>query len=313
MDNWIRAIRGRMDTGDYTDEAPRFSAEFSDDVNEPYPYDHSDMNGASSSNGGPPSSLDVRSSVQSEVSLLAPGQEGPDDVTPLATQTSHSIPITAASTPGSEARPHVEDVVPLEILQSRVSSSSPSRSPDAPPMSPPVLSPPLSKFGSAQIPRYHRSWVHAHSAGELAQHFSMIDRELFLGVKFEELVSAEWVGLIDEANILDWGQFLKDRARWKAEGRGGYKTSALVATRGRFNLIANFVLSEIVLTPPADRPALVGKFIRIAWVSRLLTYIYRRGSQLIDMCALCRNVTMSITTVLLWPSSQVFVANGSRK
>ncbi|EIM84381.1 ras GEF [Stereum hirsutum FP-91666 SS1] len=269
VDNWIRAIRGRMDAGDYTDEAPRFSAEFSDDVNEPYPYDHHDLNGGASSSsnvgGGEPSNLRVRSSVQSEVSLLAPGHEGSEDVTPLATQTSHSIPTTAVSTPGSEARPHVEDVVPIEILQSRVLSLSPTHSPEATPMSPPVLTPPISKFGSAQIPQYHRSWVHAHSAGELAQHFTMIDRELFLGVKFEELVSAEWVGLIDEANILDWGQFLKDRARWKAEGRGGYKTSALVATRGRFNLIANFVLSEIVLTPPADRPALVGKFIRIAW------------------------------------------------
>ncbi|TFY70764.1 hypothetical protein EVG20_g2242, partial [Dentipellis fragilis] len=79
------------------------------------------------------------------------------------------------------------------------------------------------------------------------------------------LTSDEWRGTAEDSNILDWGQFLRERARWKAEGRSGSKTSALVAARGRFNLVANFVLSEIVLTHPAERPALVGKFIRIAW------------------------------------------------
>ena len=52
----------------------------------------------------------------------------------------------------------------------------------------------------------------------------------------------------------------------KAEGRVGSKTSAVTAVRGRFNLLVNFVLSEIVLTHPTDRALLVNKFIRLAWV-----------------------------------------------
>ena len=99
----------------------------------------------------------------------------------------------------------------------------------------------------------------------------MIDRELFLAIKFEELVSDDWRGsdAAQAANVLDWGQFLKDRARWKSQGVEGYRTSALVAARARFNLLINFVISEIVDTSPAERPALAAKFIRVAWVGRL--------------------------------------------
>jgi len=39
----------------------------------------------------------------------------------------------------------------------------------------------------------------------------------------------------------------------------------LSAARARFNLVANFVLSEIALTNPHDRVIVVSKFIRIAW------------------------------------------------
>jgi len=88
----------------------------------------------------------------------------------------------------------------------------------------------------------------------------------------EELVVSDWMQSVEEANVLDWAQFLKDRARYKAEARGGPKTSALVTFRGRFNLCANFVISEVILTHPTERPVIVGKFIRIAWK------LYERGS-----------------------------------
>jgi hypothetical protein len=94
----------------------------------------------------------------------------------------------------------------------------------------------------------------------------MIDRELFMSVKFEELVSNDWLAC-QEVNVLDWAQYIKDRALWKAESRWPDKTSALAALRARFNLVANFTLSEIVLTQPSERAFLVGKFIRTAWVS----------------------------------------------
>jgi len=97
----------------------------------------------------------------------------------------------------------------------------------------------------------------------------MIDRELFLGVKPEELILDDWMSC-QEVEVLDWAQYLKDRARWKAESRWSQKTSALGAVRGRFNLISNFVVSEIVLTHPSDRAVLVGKFIRVALVSFVL-------------------------------------------
>jgi len=82
----------------------------------------------------------------------------------------------------------------------------------------------------------------------------------------------DWRNSVEESNILDWAQYLKDRARYKAERRVTPKTSALVAFRGRFNLFAKFVASEIVLTPPNERLNLVSKFIRVAWK------LYERGA-----------------------------------
>ena len=100
----------------------------------------------------------------------------------------------------------------------------------------------------------------------LIQHFSMIDRELFLGLKFEELVAQDWLNGGEDANILDWAEFLRERARLRAEGRIGQKTSALNLVRARFNLVSNFVQSEIVLTHPSQRAAVYAKFVRMAWV-----------------------------------------------
>ena len=93
----------------------------------------------------------------------------------------------------------------------------------------------------------------------------MINRELFIGVKFEELVSEHWMEC-EGIDVLDWAQFLRDRTRWKTELIFPEKTTALAAVWARFNLMVNFVVSEIVLTPPSGRLALVSKFIRIAWV-----------------------------------------------
>ena len=100
------------------------------------------------------------------------------------------------------------------------------------------------------------------------QHLSMIDRELLLSINFEELITPHALGAGEDVNVLDWSHFLRERARLKAEGRGGPKTSALTAVRGRFNLLANFVLSEIVLTHPSERAVVINKFIRVSWVRR---------------------------------------------
>ena len=261
VDNWIKTIRNRMDTGDHTDEAPRFSLEGSPET---------EADEVSLTDGdGSASVAESSSSAHSDQSSASDARSTMEGVTPTSTRLMKAAPVHTVSS--VDAKPLVEDVVPIEILRSRVPTSPSLSAKSASIAVPTVLHLPSTKFASSQ-PRLHRSFVLGFGASELAQHFSMIDRELFLGVKFEELTSDNWVGGYNEADILDWGQFLKDRARWKAEGRGGYKTSALIAARGRFNLIANFVLSEVVLTHPAERPALVGKFIRIAWVRHELSH-----------------------------------------
>jgi len=190
--------------------------------------------------------------------------------TPIPMQTSHNLPPTpGTASPSSQSlldtKPAAEDVLPLEILQSRIpslDSSSPSRTTLVNPSIETVLS---SKFAGPDIPRMHRSFILGFQAEQLAEHFSMIDRELFMGIKFEELVIDEWAEC-EEVNILDWAQYLKDRARWRVEGRFADKTTALAAVRARFNLMVSFVVAEIVLTPPSERDIVVSKFIRIAWV-----------------------------------------------
>lgn len=75
----------------------------------------------------------------------------------------------------------------------------------------------------------------------------MIDRELFRSIKFEELVSPKWV-CCEELNVLDRMKFLNGRkAAFLPQ-----KTTAFAAVRPRFNLIANFTTSEVVLTQPSE-------------------------------------------------------------
>ncbi|KAI6020490.1 hypothetical protein EDC04DRAFT_2737583, partial [Pisolithus marmoratus] len=87
-----------------------------------------------------------------------------------------------------------------------------------------------------------------------------------------------------EVDVLDWTQYLKHWARWEAESRFSHKTSALAAVCGRFNLMANFVISEIILTHPSERHTLVSKFIRIAIWHRVGPWemqIFQRLSQFV--------------------------------
>ncbi|PIL25964.1 hypothetical protein GSI_11718 [Ganoderma sinense ZZ0214-1] len=177
-----------------------------------------------------------------------------------------------ALTPLTEARPFVEDAVPIEILQSRV-ESRPSTSHGSPSKDSRVAQqlgniPPPPSIPSSL--RRHHSFVLNYRAETLMQHLSMIDRELFISISFEELITWHSIGEAEDANVLDWSHFLRERARLKAEGRSGSKTSALMVVRGRFNLLANFVLSEIVLTHPSERAAVINKFIRLAWKAYLL-------------------------------------------
>jgi hypothetical protein len=275
VDGWVKTIQERMAAGDYTNEPPRFlddeegaedgEPDIDDDVGSAHWSESNDIEDgtgpANSISQGPSS----RTSQESVVLIAA-------STSALAPTADQNESTSNASSPASPhrpgARPLPEEAVPLEILQGRVPSRpSTSRGPSLnQPASPTAQTSNFSFVISKSMHnRAHRSWILGYKAQTLVEHFSMIDRELFMGVKFEELVLEDWMSC-EEVNVLDWTQFLKDRARWKAEGRWTHKTSALAAVRARFNLVAHFTLSEVVLTQPQERALVVKKFIRIAWV-----------------------------------------------
>ncbi|KAF8064023.1 hypothetical protein FPV67DRAFT_1671776 [Lyophyllum atratum] len=259
VDGWVRTIQERMAAGDYEDEPPNFSDDSDDEEYERRENEQHESFDHDSASIHKPQSAPSISEPEDQGDDLS---EGRQDVvhTPIPTQTKHVI--SGAPAPESptrtDAKPAVEDAVPIEILQSRM-PSRPSTANSAKAA--------LSRFTrDPEAPRAHHSFILNHRTLDLAEHFAMIERELFIGVKFEELVLDDWLNC-KEVDVLDWTQYLKDRARWKVEKRYPDKTSALGAVRARFNLMANFTISEIVLTPPQARPYLVSKFIRVAWKS----------------------------------------------
>ncbi|KAL1664585.1 hypothetical protein GGF50DRAFT_54504 [Schizophyllum commune] len=242
VEGWMRDIKYRLKTGDYDEDDASFVDE---DLEE----------------DGEGEEDDEREEVHSRLSVDSSGHEREDtatqemSTTPMPDQTLHRRAEIGSPPRSGDAKPAPEDAVPMEILESRM----PSQSPDLP-----KIGMSLPRASDPDLPRFHKTFVMNYKAEQLVQHFSMIDRELFISVKFDELISGDWL-FCEEVNVLDWAQYLKDRARWKAEQRCADKTSALAAVRARFNLLANFVVSEIVLTPPSERPMVVDKFIRIAW------------------------------------------------
>ncbi|KAJ3574858.1 hypothetical protein NP233_g1486 [Leucocoprinus birnbaumii] len=255
VNGWVRHIRERLVTGDYEDEEPRFPMDSDEEEDGDDAMTSVDDRSADQSTSTPPTSA-------SESSELRVQEDEGSATTPVSEQIPHKVPPPPgldppSSPPTADSKPSPEEVVPAEILQSRMPVSPISQAD-------PDIETPLSRFGGTIPPRMHQSFILGVRAEVLAQHFSMIDRELFMGVKFEELVLDDWAGT-EEIDILDWTEYLKDRARFKAEHRFPEKTSALAAVRARFNLTANFVVSEIVLTQPSERPMIVGKFVRIAW------------------------------------------------
>lgn len=254
VNGWVRHIRERLVNGDYEDEDPRFPGDSDDEEDDT--LTSVDDRSAEQSVSTPPTSASEASELQVNEGLNDEGSA----TTPVSEQLPLNIPLPPGldppdSPPTTESKPSPEEAVPAEILQSRLPVS---------PIPQQDIEAPLSRFGNTIAPRMHTSFILGVRAEVLAQHFSMIDRELFMGVKFEELVLDDWAGT-EEIDILDWTEYLKDRARFKAEHRFPEKTSALAAVRARFNLTANFVISEIVLTQPSERPLIIGKFVRIAW------------------------------------------------
>jgi Gdp/GTP exchange factor required for growth at low temperatures len=258
VDGWVRTIQERMAAGDYTNDMPRSDED--DQVDEQVQESEvGEVEGDREPEHLPEEGGDL-SPLSSSLSHVE-DVTGVDHIelakTPLATQTSHSFAPTSLIH-RSEPNLVAEDVAPVKILQDIL----PPRSGETEHK----LYSPLPNLGNQEVPRMHRSFILTYRAQTLVEQFSMIDRELFLGVKFEELVLDHWA-VSEDVDVLDWTQFLKDRARWKSESRFPHKTSALAAVRARFNLMANFTRSEVVLALPNERALVVGKLIRIAWVS----------------------------------------------
>ncbi|KAI6020495.1 hypothetical protein EDC04DRAFT_2737691 [Pisolithus marmoratus] len=303
VDGCVRAIQERMAAGDFGDEQPRFFDEDEDNEDEDdYIIDQhetgSSMHGVQlddTANPGTPSQIAPFRAQEDYFGSVMTGTSAQPVVTPPnEPKMEDSGPTSPLKT--GDARPALEDAVPLEILQSRVSSrlstlhdaSLLPLSQGAPVTSPKFLLPPGRKSD--------RCWIMNFKADVLVQHFPMIDRELFLGVKPEELILDDWM-CCQEVDVLDWTQYLKDGARWKAESSFSHRTSAvLAAVRGRFNLMATFAISEIILTHPNERHTLVSKFIRIAIVRvGFCTYV-------VILKFASRKHTAIVTSILSQPS-----------
>ena len=256
VNGWVRTMQQRLADGDYDDERSVFSEDevesFIDEL-DPLASGPDTLPDAAIPPEEDNISYDPDNAPLSASAILSHQMH---DLSPAAETEESSL---HSKTPISSP----VDVVPSDIFRGRAPAANTLIANYPAPSIEAVLS---SKFSSSEVPRIHRSFVHNYQAEVLAQHFAMIDRELFIGVKFEELVSEHWMEC-EGIDVFDWAQFLRDRTRWKAESRFPEKTTALAALWARFNLMVNFVVSEVVLTPPSERPALVDKFIRIAWVS----------------------------------------------
>ena len=260
VDGWVKQIQARLASGDYEDEEPRYGVDSDEeDISEAGDDDDFKHESVSQHNVNiypPPPGLESSNSAEDSES----GASAHAPLTPIPPSQAYnpaSISASSSDTGRGDAKPVPEDVVPPEILKSRVSTI-------LPPV--PGWDTMQTRFPLPDQLRAHQSFILSYRALTLAEQFAMIDRELFMGVKFEELVTEEQWMNTEEVNVYDWAQYLKDRITWKAEKKFPEKTTALAALRARFNLMANFVISEIVLTQPSQRPLVVAKFIRIAWV-----------------------------------------------
>ncbi|KAI6021914.1 ras guanine nucleotide exchange factor domain-containing protein [Pisolithus marmoratus] len=207
-----------MAAGDFGDEQPRFFDE--DEDNEDEDDYIIDQHETGSSLQGVQLDDTANPGTPSQPAVTPPNESKMEDSGPTS-------PLKTG-----DAKPALEDAVPLEIMRSRVSSrlstlcnsSLPPPSQGGPVTSPKFLPPPGRKS--------HRCWIMSFKADVLVQHFSMIDRELFLGVKPEELILDDWM-CCQDVDVLNWTQYLKDRTRWKVESRFSHKTSVLAAVRAR--------------------------------------------------------------------------------
>ncbi|KAG7087720.1 hypothetical protein E1B28_013666 [Marasmius oreades] len=246
VEGWVRTIREKLAAGDYdSDEGPRCEEEDEDEDESAGSTFEQHPNGGDAMNDDIPSII----GPQTEDQGVKQANGGLD---PVRAPGPTSPPRTT-----SDARPAVEDVVPIEILQSRVPGSE---------VSPLTPNRPSISIKSNFVNPPHHSFVLDTKAVIIAQHFAMIDRDLFCSLGFEEFLAGDWMNC-EEIEVLDWKTFMNDCARWRAESRWPERTGALGTIRARFNLVANFTTSEVVLTHPNERIQVFVKLLHVAWRS----------------------------------------------
>ncbi|KAG8877458.1 hypothetical protein FRB97_003389 [Tulasnella sp. 331] len=146
---------------------------------------------------------------------------------------------------------------------------------------------------------FHRSFILAVRSELLAQHLSMIEREMFLTVKFGEIVNSSWAAHSTSREVLDWSAYVKERAKKKVEAktRGAEPDiSDIDALRARFNVMVAFTASELVLTHPDERVMVFSKLVRIAWKC----YMHNNFATVVALITGLQSPAVSLTMKRLW-------------
>ncbi|KZO97598.1 ras GEF [Calocera viscosa TUFC12733] len=171
----------------------------------------------------------------------------------------------------------------------------------------------------------HVSLILVHSSTDLAEAFCLIDCEMTLAIRFEEILHLEWYGRVQaEPDVLDWASFIKNRAvvryelqqkqrklRSQRNASGAAvdpaaagitegairKLSDIAAIKARFNLMVHWVAHEILLTHPSRRVELVNKIIRIAYKA----YKMNSFATVVPIVAGLCSPEASIAMRKLWP------------
>ena len=130
---------------------------------------------------------------------------------------------------------------------------------------------PFADPSSTHFSPAHRSFLLNHRSDEVASQMCLIEAELYTHIGWQELASGQWRTFRQRSEVSDWEDFYRLRMREKAtaeQAGAGWHENHLGVIVARFNLVANWVASEVVLTQDiAQRAAVIAKFIRIAWVS----------------------------------------------
>ena len=90
----------------------------------------------------------------------------------------------------------------------------------------------------------HRSHLLSIRTEILAQQFTLIERDLFRVLTWQEIVSFSWLDRSTEEAVMDWEVYLKERRRADL-ARGGGGGEDVRGVVGRFNLTVAWVVSEV--------------------------------------------------------------------